>query len=260
MAKIMSWNVNGLRAVLRKEQLIKLLKTAKPDILGLQEIKISEPKLELAKLVFPAYEFLTNGARREGYSGTAILVNKNWLRKNPILSVSNLTLDKFDAEGRLQVLQFKKFYFLNAYFPNSNSELSRLDYKREFNQEILNFLKKLNKKLPLIITGDFNVAHEAIDLARPTENEGSAGFTIEERADFTEFIKAGFVDSFRFKNAKQIQYTWWSFRAGARERNVGWRIDYFLVSDRLKNMIKRAYILDKFLGSDHAPIGIDINV
>jgi len=255
----MSWNVNGLRAVLAKGQLAKLLKTAKPDILGLQEIKISEAKLEALKLVFPGYTLLTNGARREGYSGTAVLIKKTWLKQNPLLNISNLTLDKFDAEGRLQVLQFKKFYFLNAYFPNSNHELSRLDYKQEFNLEILAFLKKLDKKSPLIITGDFNVAHEAIDLARPKENEGSAGFTLEEREDFTKFIKAGFIDSFRFQNPKQIQYTWWSFRAGARRRNIGWRIDYFLVSDRLKNMIKQAEIFDKFLGSDHAPIEIDLS-
>ena len=150
------------------------------------------------------------------------------------------------------------FYLLNIYFPNANHELSRLRYKLDFNDALLKYVKKLEKKKPVIITGDFNVAHQEIDLARPRDNEGNAGFTVEERAWFSQFLKAGFIDTFRYKNSDKIQYSWWSFRAGARSRNIGWRIDYFCVSDKLKKSLKKAYILDKVTGSDHAPVGLEI--
>ncbi len=253
--KIISWNVNGIRAVAKKG-LAAFLLAAKPDILCLQEIKISDEARLKTEFDFAGYREYWNSAKRPGYSGTAVLVKENY---QGIISVKNgIGLPKFDDEGRVQVIELKKFYLLNIYFPNSNHELSRLKYKSEFNQAVLKYVKKLEKKKPVIITGDYNVAHEAIDLARPKENEGNAGYTVEERSWFSSFLKAGFIDTFRHLNGDKIQYSWWSFRAGARARNIGWRIDYFCVSDKLKKQLIKAYILDKTTGSDHAPIGLEI--
>jgi len=257
--KIISWNVNGLRAVLRKGNLMDFLQRVKPDVLCLQEIKISEPKLEKEQSVFPGYKFFTNGARREGYSGTAMLVKEAVVKKVRNFKIKNaIGIDRFDHEGRLQILELDKFFLLNIYFPNSNHELSRLGYKLEFDEALLKYLKKIDKTKPIIITGDFNVAHEPIDLARPKDNEGNPGFTVEERAWMTKLLEGGFVDTYRFQNGNKIQYTWWTFRANARVRNIWWRIDYFVVSDRIKKHVKKAYILDKELGSDHAPVGLEI--
>ena len=260
--KLISWNVNGLRAVLKKGSLTDFLQNEKPDILCLQEIKISEAKIAKENFQFPGYYLLSNGAKREGYSGTALLI-KNEILDPPEADdkINNgIGMAEFDDEGRIQILELPKFYLLNIYFPNANGELSRLPYKMKFNRALLAHLKKLQVKKPIVITGDFNVAHQAIDLARPKENEGSAGFTATERQWMTEFLAAKFVDSFRFLNGDKIQYSWWSFRAGARQRNVGWRIDYFCVSDKIKKYLKKAYILDKTLGSDHAPVGIEIEL
>lgn len=253
--KIISWNVNGIRAVAKKG-LAAFLLEAKPDILCLQEIKISADARLKTEFDFAGYSEYWNSAKRPGYSGTAILVKNNF--KNVIAVKSGIGIPKFDDEGRVQVLELKNYYLLNIYFPNSNRELSRLNYKLEFNQALLKYVKKIEKNKPVIITGDYNVAHEAIDLARPKENEGSAGYTKEERQWFRDFLKAGFIDTFRFLNGEKIQYSWWSFRAAARARNVGWRIDYFCVSDKLKKQLIKAYILDKTIGSDHAPIGLEI--
>lgn len=252
--KIISWNINGLRAVLKKN-FLDFLKKENPDILALQEIKISEEKKNLENFNFPNYQQFWNPAERPGYSGTLILYKNNL----KILNKKNgLGLKKFDQEGRLQTIETKDFYLLNIYFPNSNDLLSRLPYKLEFNQEVLKYLKKLNKKKPIIATGDFNVAHQEIDIARPKPNEGKAGFTKEERNWMTELIQNDFIDSFRNLNPKKIQYSWWSYRAGARKKNVGWRIDYFISSKKLLKKINKAYILDQVLGSDHAPIGLEL--
>ncbi len=254
--KIISWNVNGIRAVAKKG-LTGFLRIVSPDILCLQEIKISHASRAETEFDFAGYTEYFNPAERAGYSGTAILVKEGF---KGILNVKNgFGIKKFDSEGRVQTLELNKFYLLNVYFPNSNQELTRLDYKLEFNEALLKYLKKLEKKKPVIITGDYNVAHEPIDLARPKENEGSAGYTKEERAWFSKFIKAGFIDTFRHLNGNKIQYSWWSFRSAARARNVGWRIDYFCVSGNLKKQLKKAYILDKTIGSDHAPIGLEID-
>ncbi len=253
--KIISWNVNGLRAVLKKG-FLDFLANEKPDIICLQEIKIGENLIKKEIPDFLEYQSYYFSAKRPGYSGTAILI-KNELAEN--FSVKNGFLTgEYDDEGRVQVLEADNFFLLNVYYPNSRADLSRLEYKTEFNKEILKFAKKLEKTKPLIITGDFNVAHQEIDLARPKPNEGQAGFTFEEREAMTKFLKAGFVDSFRFLNKDKVQYSWWSFRAAARKRNVGWRIDYFCVSDKLKKSLKKAFILDKIEGSDHAPVGIEI--
>ena len=165
---------------------------------------------------------------------------------------------KFDREGRVQTLEFEKFYLLNVYFPHSNHELTRLGFKLKFNQAFFKYAKKLAAKKPLVIAGDFNVAHEEIDLARPKDNVGNPGFTDEERKWMTKFLNAGFIGSYRYQNGQKIQYSWWSYRFGARSRNIGWRIDYFCVSLKMKEQIKSAYILDKITGSDHCPVGIEI--
>ncbi len=261
--KIISWNVNGIRAVAKKGFKDFLL-SEKPDILCLQEIKISDSARLLTEFDFAGYTEYWNSAERPGYSGTAILVREG-LRGarglKVIKSVKNgLGLAKFDKEGRVQALEGDKFFLLNVYFPNSNHELSRLGYKLEFNEVLLKYIKKLEKSKPVIITGDFNVAHEEIDLARPKDNIGNAGFTPEERAWMTKFLKTGFIDTYREKNGQKVQYSWWSFRMNARARNIGWRIDYFCVSAKLRRSLKKAYILDKITGSDHAPIGLEIYV
>lgn len=252
--KIMSWNINGIRAVVQKG-FTTFLNKELPDIIGLQEIKISNDKKTLEKFDFAGYEEFWNCAQRPGYSGTLILY-KTGLK---VLSQKNgIGIDKFDIEGRVQTIELKDFYFVNTYFPNSNPELSRLSYKLEFNKELAKYLKKLEKKKSVILTGDLNVAHQEIDLARPKENVGNPGFTYEERDWMTDFLNNNFVDTFRTLHPKTEKYSWWSYRAGARQKNIGWRIDYFCVSKKLIKKIKVSDILDKTLGSDHAPIILEI--
>ncbi len=253
--KIISWNINGIRAVVKKG-FKGFLESEYPDILCLQEVKISDAVKNTTEFDFAGYKEYWNCAKRPGYSGTAVLVREGF--KDVIEVKNGFGLDKFDDEGRVQTLELKDFYLLNIYFPNANPELSRLDYKLEFNRSLLNYLKKLERKKPVIVTGDLNVAHQEIDLARPKENVGSPGFTPEERAWMDEFLQSGFIDTYRELNGDKAQYSWWSFRAAARERNVGWRIDYFCVSAKLKRRLKKAYILDKVRGSDHAPVGLEL--
>ncbi len=252
--KIVSWNVNGIRAILKKN-FLEFLSSESPDILCLQEVKISEESKNDANLDFPGYDEYWNCAKRPGYSGTAILI-KNGAEK-PISVASGFGEPIFDDEGRTQILEFTDFYLVNCYFPNANSELSRLDYKIEYNQKLQHHLKDLEQKKPVVICGDFNVAHREIDLARPKENIGSPGFTKEECAWMEAFLSDGFIDSYRTLNGNKIQYTWWSYRAGARARNVGWRIDYFCVSQILGTKIQKAKILDNILGSDHCPVSLE---
>ncbi len=248
--KILSWNVNGIRAVIRKG-FLNFLKKDKPAILCCQEIKIAEQARHNEKFDFSGYQEFWNSAERPGYSGTVILVKDN-------IKAKYLDRLAWDNEGRIQVIELDKYYLANIYFPNANRELSRLDFKIKFADKLLKYLKILEKKKPLIVTGDFNVAHQEIDLARPKENIGNPGFTDEERNWMTKFLKKGFKDTFRELHPKKIQYSWWSFRAGARQRNVGWRIDYFCVSNKLFKKVTKAFILDKIKGSDHAPVGIEI--
>ncbi len=246
--KIISWNINGLRAIIKKD-FQGFLKKVRPDVLCLQEIKIDAEAIEKEQFDFSKYTVFFNSAKRKGYSGTAILARNGF--KTDIL-----TSYKWDDEGRVQVLDLDKFYLINIYFPNSNHELSRLDFKIKFNNRLLREFKKLEKIKPLIICGDYNVAHNEIDLARPKENEGNPGFHPRERAWMNKFLKAGYIDTFREKYPDKIQYSWWSYRAGARTRNVGWRIDYFCVSAKIGKDIKKAFVLDKIIGSDHCPVGI----
>jgi exodeoxyribonuclease-3 len=256
--KIISWNINGIRAIIKKD-FHGFLEKEKPDILCLQEIKISkEARLkekEKLNINFPRFKEFWNSAQRPGYSGTAILVNRKILKTNKFNILNKLS---WDNEGRIQVLDIGKYYLINIYFPNANHELSRLDFKIDFNDKLLKYFKKLEKKKPLIICGDYNVAHKEIDLARPKENVGNPGFTEEEREWMDKFFKAGFIDTFRYKYPKEIKYSWWSYRANARTRNVGWRIDYFCVSKTNINKIKKVFILNNILGSDHCPVGVEI--
>jgi exodeoxyribonuclease-3 len=261
--KICSWNVNGIRAVV-KNGFVDWLKEEKPDVVGLQEIKINDASKEKVKFSaqggpasgwdFAGYNEYWHHAERPGYSGTAVLS-----RVDPLSVVRGFD-NKDDDEGRVITLEFDNFYFVNTYFPNAQHELTRLGFKEEFNKKWLAYIKNLEKKKPVVTCGDFNVAHEEIDLARPKDNVGNAGFTKEERAWFTKFLGYGLIDTFRFIKGEKIQYSWWSYRMMARAKNIGWRIDYFLVSEKLKTKIKDAFIRDTVLGSDHAPVGIVLEI
>ena len=255
---LMSWNVNGIRAAMRKD-FSGFLKKHKPDVLALQEVKIAKKDRDDAKLDFPDYEEFWNSAERPGYSGTAFLI-KTSLVKNIKDKFNDVGKKEYDSEGRVQTIELDNFYLMNIYFPNTREDLSRLDFKIDFNNRVAKFVKKLEKKKPVILTGDFNVAHEEIDLARPKPNDGKAGFHPRERAWMTKFLDSGMIDTFRHLNPKKIQYSWWTYRFGARSRNVGWRIDYFITSKKLTKNIKQAKILDQILGSDHCPIVLKIEI
>lgn len=264
--KIYSWNINGIRAWLKKPEPQAFLKSGQADVLCLQEVKISdEARVKEFPINLAGENFFTelgyteywNSAQRPGYSGTLTLIKKD-LGAKP-LSVKNGVGDKqFDIEGRTQTLEFKDFYLINNYFPNSKHELLRLDYKIEYNQKLHKLVKKLEKKKPVLITGDFNVAHEEIDLARPKDNHGNPGFTKEEREWMTGFLNDGMVDTFRSFYPEKTKYSWWAYRSFAREKNIGWRLDYFVVSKALIKKIKKAEIHDDITGSDHCPVSIEI--
>jgi exodeoxyribonuclease-3 len=254
MIKIISWNVNGMRAVVRNG-FTDFLKTAKPDVICLQEIKIDDARRAQAKFDFPNYIEYWNPAQKPGYSGTAVLT-----KQQPLTVIQGIGIEKFDAEGRVQTLEFKHFYLINTYFPNTRHDLSRLDFKAEFNKAVLAHVKKLEKTKPVIITGDFNVAREEIDLAHPESNHQNAGFTDLERDWGRKYLTQGLVDTFRHFYPDKVQYSWWSYRFNARVKNMGWRIDYFLVSKSLVKKVDKAYILDQVSGSDHCPIGIDLKM
>jgi len=263
--KLCSWNVNGIRAAV-KNGFEDWLKDEKPDIVGLQEIKINDIARAKEQFDFAGYNEYWHPAERAGYSGTAVLSKIEPIavsRGFVVLGESargGQAHDLEDIEGRIISLEFEKFYFVNCYFPNANHELTRLGFKEKFNEAWLDYIKKLEKQKPVVTCGDFNVAHQAIDLAHPKENEGNAGFTKEERAWADKFLKHGLIDTFRLIHGEKVQYSWWSYRSAARARNIGWRIDYFLVSEKLKKDIKDAFIHDTVLGSDHAPVGIVLEI
>lgn len=252
MLKIFSWNVNGLRAVLRKGALQKFLEEYKPDILCLQEIKC---KPEQADFSFPGYDIVWNPAEKPGYSGTAILFSSDNSFFKKVAPENSIAV----SEGRILALEFEKFFLVNVYTPNSKPDLSRLKLREnEWDPEFLNFLKELEKTKPVVVCGDFNAAHEEIDLARPKQNHHSAGFTDEEREGVSNLINAGFVDTFRNLNPNVQRYTWWSHWGHARENNVGWRIDYFFISEKLKKNLRSAEIYEDITGSDHCPISVEL--
>jgi len=248
--KLISWNVNGLRAVL-KRNFLEFLAAEDPDVLCLQETKCLADDVEQ---LWPAkYLVHWNCAEKRGYSGTAIFTRRPLIRMTPHLGIS-----EHDREGRVLTAEFDGFHLVNVYVPNSKRDLSRLKYRQQWDQDFLRFLKKLEKRKPVIVCGDMNVAHTEIDLTHPKANVKNHGFTLEERAGFSAFVGAGFVDTFREFEKGGGHYTWWSQFGGARARNVGWRLDYFLISAALRPRLKRAFIRPQVMGSDHCPVGIEL--
>lgn len=248
--KLISWNVNGLRAVWNKgfENIFKELAA---DIFCIQETKMQEGQLDIS---FEGYEQIFNSAEKKGYSGTAIFT-----RIAPVSMSKGIGIDIYDTEGRVITLEFEKFYLVNCYTPNAQRELTRLEYRMNWEDAFRKYLKDLDSKKPVILCGDLNVAHNEIDLKNPKTNRGNAGFTDEEREKFTKLLESGFVDSFRYLYPdKTDSYSWWSYMGRAREKNIGWRIDYFVVSNKLKDKIQEAKIHSNIAGSDHCPVELDI--
>ncbi len=251
--KIISFNVNGIRAIVAKN-FIQDMKAISPDVICLQETKADAEQVAIAVADLSGYHVFANQAEKKGYSGTAILS-----KKAPISVEYGMGTDEHDHEGRIVKAEFDDFFLVCVYVPNSGSELARLPYRQQWDADFLAYLKNCEKTKPVIICGDLNVAHQAIDLARPKENYNkAAGYMQEEIDGLSRFVDAGLVDTFRYFNPDQAKYSWWSYRAGAREKNVGWRIDYFLASEAFLNRISATEIYNDILGSDHCPVGITI--
>ena len=250
--KLISWNVNGIRACVNKG-FSDFFKSANADIFCVQETKCQPDQIDLK---FDGYVSYWNSAERKGYSGTAIFT-----KKKPKSVSYGIGIPEHDKEGRVITLEFEKFYMVNIYTPNSKRELERLAYRQIWEDEIRKYLLQLNKTKPVIMCGDLNVAHEEIDLKNPKSNRGNAGFTDEEREKMTELLDAGFVDTFRYLYPdKENAYSWWSYMGRAREKNIGWRIDYFIVSKDIASKIKNAEIYSEIMGSDHCPVGLEISI
>ncbi|EAE1484561.1 exodeoxyribonuclease III [Listeria monocytogenes] len=249
--KLISWNVNGLRAAVKKG-FLEYFEEVDADIFCLQETKLQEGQIELD---LPAYKDYWNYAVKKGYSGTAIFT-----KVEPLSVQYGLGVPEHDTEGRVITLEFEEFFMVTVYTPNSQAELKRLDYRMAFEDAILEYVKNLDKMKPVVLCGDLNVAHEEIDLKNPKTNRKNAGFSDEERAKFSAFLDAGFIDSFRYFYPDLTDaYSWWSYRMNARARNTGWRIDYFVVSERLKDKLVDAKIHADVLGSDHCPVELELN-
>ena len=248
---LVSWNVNGLRSNLEKG-FLAFMESSKADVLCLQEIKCAHGDVQHVK--WPTgYTVYLNSAQKKGYSGTAILT-----RIVPLSVTYGIGHDDHESEGRAITAEFDSFYLVNLYVPNAQHELARITYRQAWDRDLLSYLLRLEKKKPVIFCGDLNVAHEELDLARPKENIGNPGFSDQERDGFRLFLKAGFTDTFRHFQKSPGHYSWWTYRAGARERNIGWRIDYFLTSASLLPRLKRAWISPEVLGSDHCPVGLEL--
>ena len=250
--KLVSWNVNGIRAVMNKG-FMDFFKEVNADIFALQETKMQEGQLELE---LDGYHQYWNYAEKKGYSGTAVFT-----KIKPINVTYGIGIEEHDKEGRIITLEFENFYFVDCYTPNSKRELERLDYRQIWEDEIRKYLSSLNSKKPVIYCGDLNVAHNDIDLKNPNTNHHSAGFTDEERNKMTELLNAGFIDTYRYMYPdREGAYTWWSYMFKAREKDIGWRIDYFITSESIKEKIEDSKIHKDVLGSDHCPIELDINI
>lgn len=248
--KLVSWNVNGLRACVRKG-FLNYFEEVDADIFCVQETKLQEGQIDLS---LPEYHQYWNYAEKKGYSGTAVFT-----KDKPLDVKYGLGIEEHDNEGRVITLEFEYFYLVNVYTPNSQRELTRLDYRMTWEDEFRNYLKELDSIKPVILCGDLNVAHKEIDLKNPSTNRRNAGFTDEERGKMTELLGTGFIDTFRyFYPDKEDAYTWWSYMRKARDRNVGWRIDYFIVSERFKDRLKDAQIHSEIMGSDHCPVMLEI--
>lgn len=249
--KFISWNVNGLRACVKKgfEDSFKALDA---DFFCLQETKMQEGQLDLE---FDGYKSYFNYAEKKGYSGTAI-----YTKHDPLSVQYGIGVEEHDHEGRVITLEYPDFYFITVYVPNSQDELKRLDYRMTWEDAFLSYVKGLDEKKPVIYCGDLNVAHEEIDLKNPSAHHHSAGFSDEERAKFSTVLDSGFIDTYRYFYPDKVEYSWWSYRFHAREKNAGWRIDYFVTSGRLKDKLVDAKIHTEILGSDHCPIELDVNI
>lgn len=247
--KFISWNVNGLRACVQKG-FEEAFNTLDADFFCLQETKMQEGQLDLQ---FPGYNSYWNYAEKKGYSGTAI-----YTRHTPLAVTYGLGIDQHDHEGRVITLEMDDFFLVTCYTPNSQDELRRLDYRMLWEDDFLNYIKKLDAQKPVVVCGDLNVAHEEIDLKNPKTNRRNAGFTDEERQKMTTLLNNGFVDTFRTMHPDEQTYSWWSYRFKAREKNAGWRIDYFIVSERLKQRLSTAAIHTEIFGSDHCPVELQL--
>ena len=249
--KFISWNVNGLRACVGKD-FSQSFESLNADFFCLQETKMQAGQLELQ---VPGYTSYWNYAEKKGYSGTAI-----YTRKEPLAVTYGIGIDEHDHEGRVITLEYDKFFLVTVYTPNAQEELRRLDYRMTWEDAFQAYLHQLDEKKPVIVCGDMNVAHQEIDLKNPKTNRRSAGFTDEERSKMTQLLSNGFTDTFRTLHPEQVTYSYWSYRFRAREKNAGWRIDYFLISDRLKPQLKGASIHTEIYGSDHCPVELDIDI
>lgn len=248
--KLISWNVNGLRAVVGKG-FVDIFNALDADVFCLQETKLQAGQIELD---LPGYEQYWNYAERKGYSGTAVFT-----RIKPLNVTYGMGIEAHDTEGRMITLEYETFYLINVYTPNSKDELARLPYRMEWEDDVRAYLKKLEQTKPVVLCGDLNVAHEEIDLKNPKTNRKNAGFSDEERAKMTELLSAGFIDTFRyFHPDKTGEYSWWSYRFNARKNNAGWRIDYFIVSEALKDRLVSASIHQEIFGSDHCPVELEL--
>ncbi|MGL4343780.1 MAG: exodeoxyribonuclease III [Cellulosilyticaceae bacterium] len=248
--KYVSWNVNGLRAVLKKN-FMEFFEAVDADIFCLQEIKLQEGQLELE---LPGYHQYFNYAEKKGYSGTAIFA-----KEEPLSVKLGLGMEELDTEGRVITLEYPDFYIVTVYTPNAQRELARLDFRMAWEDAFREYLQGLDAKKPVVMCGDLNVAHQEIDLKNPKTNRGNAGFSDEERDQFTKLLESGFVDTYRTLYPEQTgAYTWWSYRANVRKNNIGWRIDYFCTSKRLEASIQAATIYQEIEGSDHCPIGLEL--
>lgn len=249
--KFISWNVNGLRACVGKG-FFEIFESMNADFFCLQETKMQEGQLDIS---FPGYESYWNYADKKGYSGTAVFT-----KHKPLSVTYGLGIDEHDHEGRVITLEMESFYLVTVYTPNSQDGLRRLDYRMRWEDDFQAHLHKLDEIKPVIVCGDLNVAHQEIDLKNPKTNRKNAGFTDEERAKMTQLLENGFMDSFRTLYPEQITYSWWSYRFRAREKNAGWRIDYFLLSNRLRDQLSDAKIHTEIYGSDHCPVEVDVNI
>lgn len=250
--KLITWNVNGLRAVLGKG-FNEFFTNVDSDIFCVQETKMQEGQAELN---YPEYNIYLNSAVKKGYSGTAVFT-----KVKPISVSYGIGIEEHDTEGRVITLEYEKFYLVNVYTPNSQRELTRLEYRMKWEDEFKKYLKELDKKKTVIVCGDMNVAHQEIDLKNPKTNRNNAGFTDAEREKMTELLSSGFVDTYRYLYPEETDcYTWWSYMMKAREKNVGWRIDYFLISERSKDKIKDVVIHSEIMGSDHCPVELNVEV
>lgn len=251
--KLVSWNVNGIRATVGRE-FIPNFDLLNADVFCIQETKAQDDQVAESLAELTGFHIHSNSAEKKGYSGVCTIS-----KEKPLSVKIDIGIAEHDNEGRVLTTEFKEFYLVNVYVPNSGEGLKRLDYRAEWDEAFSAFLKKLRKKKPVIVTGDFNVAHQPIDLARPKENYNkTSGYTQTEIDGMDKILKAGFIDSYRYLHKEKIQYSFWSVRFGARAKNVGWRIDYFLIDEKLKSNIKSASIHDQLMGSDHCPIEVEL--